>query len=134
MRTPDSSELRDLIEGNVREEILYREARKLGLEQDDAVVRRWLAQKMEFLYRELQPIHPPDEKTLRAYYQAHAKRYREPPTLSFRQLFFSPDRRGEDAVSSARTALTFLRNSQKATESRLGDPTMVTCLRRDEPP
>lgn len=125
MRPPDWDEVRDLVDGYIREEILYREARKLGLDQDDAVVRRRLAQKIEFLYRDLQPISEPDEKSLQEYYAAHAERYREPVRLSFRQVHFSPDRRGKAVLSSARSALVSLRNGQAEAGGSLGDPSLL---------
>ena len=48
-RLPTDDELDLLIEEHVREEVYYREALTLGLDRDDAVVRRRLRQKMEFL-------------------------------------------------------------------------------------
>ena len=48
-RPPTPDEMRGLVDARVREEILYREALTLGLERGDAIVKRRLAQKMEFL-------------------------------------------------------------------------------------
>ena len=48
-RSPSEEELRGLVANLVEEELLAREARSLGLDQDDTVVRRRLAQKLEFL-------------------------------------------------------------------------------------
>ena len=48
-RPPTPDEMRGLVESRVREEILYREALALGLDQGDTIVKRRLAQKMEFL-------------------------------------------------------------------------------------
>ena len=48
-RPPTPEEMRGLVEARVREEILYREALALGLDRGDAIVKRRLAQKMEFL-------------------------------------------------------------------------------------
>jgi hypothetical protein len=50
-RAPLSAEqMQSLVDDRVREEILYREALALGLDQDDTIIRRRLAQKMEFLF------------------------------------------------------------------------------------
>jgi peptidyl-prolyl cis-trans isomerase C len=46
---PTPEQMRNLVEHRVREEILYREALALGLDKGDTIVRRRLAQKMEFL-------------------------------------------------------------------------------------
>ena len=48
-KAPDTEELRGLVTAHVREEVLCREALALGLDRDDTIVRRRLAQKMEFL-------------------------------------------------------------------------------------
>ncbi len=52
-RPPTSAELEGLIEDYIREEILYREAIAMGLDQDDTIIRRRLRQKMEFLPQDL---------------------------------------------------------------------------------
>ena len=38
-----------LLEDRIKEEVLYREALAMGLDKDDTIVRRRMAQKMEFL-------------------------------------------------------------------------------------
>jgi hypothetical protein len=48
-RPPDAAERDALVDGYVREEILCREALALGLDQEDAVIRDRLRQKMEFV-------------------------------------------------------------------------------------
>ena len=50
-RPPTPDEMRNLVEDKVRQEILYREGLALGLDRDDTIVKRRLAQKMEFLVR-----------------------------------------------------------------------------------
>src|SRR5690349_20816705 len=44
-RPPDAEERRAQIRDYIREEVLYRGALKLGLDKDDAIVRRHLRQK-----------------------------------------------------------------------------------------
>ena len=48
-RPPTDAELDAQIERFIRDEVLYREALRLGLDQGDAVVRRRMAQKMDIL-------------------------------------------------------------------------------------
>ena len=52
-RQPSSVEINRLVQSYIEEEALVREAMRLGLEQDDAVVRRRLVQKMHFLFQDL---------------------------------------------------------------------------------
>ena len=51
-RAPTPQELSALIEAQVRDEILYREGRSLGLERDDAVIKRRVRQKLEVMLEE----------------------------------------------------------------------------------
>jgi len=48
-RMPTSEELGNLIDEEIRSEVYYRDALALGLDKNDAIVRRQLRQKMEFL-------------------------------------------------------------------------------------
>jgi len=48
-RPPMPEEMRNLVEDKVSEEILYHEGLALGLDRGDTIVKRRLAQKMEFL-------------------------------------------------------------------------------------
>ena len=80
-RSPDARELKALIDARVREEVLYREALAMGLDENDTIVRRRLAQKVEFLMGDAGGVAEPDDETLQAYYVKNAERYREPPRL-----------------------------------------------------
>ena len=64
-RPPTPEELNGLIQSFIREEVLYREALAMGLDQDDTVVRRRLAQKIEFLAQDLMAQVMPSEAELR---------------------------------------------------------------------
>ena len=59
-QSPDAEELRGLVTAHIREEVLCREALALGLDRDDTIVRRRLAQKMEFLTDDLAVAAEPD--------------------------------------------------------------------------
>jgi hypothetical protein len=94
-RPPSADELAGLVEQWIREEIYYREALALGLDADDVIIRRRLAQKLTFLTEDLATGQSPDEATLRAYYAEHAERYREPERFTFSHRYFSNDRRAQ---------------------------------------
>ena len=92
---PLSAEKLDgLVRAWVREEILVREARRLGLHQGDTIVRRRLAQKMDFLLldRERTTASAVTENELRAWYQARLDQFTSAARISFRHIFFR-DRR-----------------------------------------
>jgi hypothetical protein len=65
-RPPISTELDGLVKEYVRETVLYREALAMGLDQDDTIVRRRLAQKLEFLVQDLVDVKAPTEEELEA--------------------------------------------------------------------
>jgi parvulin-like peptidyl-prolyl cis-trans isomerase-like protein len=104
-RPPDANELQTQIDDYIREEVLYRTALTLGLDKDDLIIRRRLRQKMEFTFEDTVP--PPQEAELRAYFAAHADKFRSQPLISFRQVFVSLQR-GNTAETDARRILTQL--------------------------
>jgi hypothetical protein len=76
-RAPTPTELDGLIKEYVRETVLYREALAMGLDQDDTIVRRRLAQKLEFLVQDLVEVKAPTGEELEAYFDQHRADYRE---------------------------------------------------------
>jgi peptidyl-prolyl cis-trans isomerase C len=107
-RDPTPEELQRLVEEKVREEVLFREAVALGLDKDDTIVKRRMAQKMQFLAEDVTAAREPAPEELGTWYEAHRDQFAFPPRISFRHLYFSPDRRGARARDDAATALTKL--------------------------
>ena len=104
-RAPTKQELSGLVETLVEEELLAREARAMGLDQGDTVVRRRLAQKLTFMMEDTAHIAEPTEADLRRYYELNVDRFRSAPLVSFVQVFFNPGR-GPQVEIDARAALT----------------------------
>jgi hypothetical protein len=120
---PDQAMLDALVDDFVRLEVLYREAKRLGLDRGDPIVRQRMVQKMEFLLEGTADIPEPTEDDLRAHLSAHADRYRRPPRVAFDHVFFSRDRRGPDAEADAARALQDLQDDHTAeAPAGLGDP------------
>ena len=90
----------------MREEVLYREALALGLDKDDTIVRRRMAQKIQFLVEDA--AREPPREELATWYLANRDQFALPSRVSFRHLYFSPDRRGARARDDAAAALTKL--------------------------
>ena len=72
-RPPTKAELAAIIRERIDEELLAREAVRLGLDTDDMIVRRRLAQKMSFASEDTGAIAEPDEATLRAFMPARRR-------------------------------------------------------------
>lgn len=139
-RQPTDEELRGLVRGFVKEEMFARQAQELGLDKDDIVVRRRLAQKMTFLLQDDSARKAPSDDDLRRLYEAlrapaslsspagtDASKLGETQTLytrpkiSFTQVFFSRDKHA-DAASDARGALPeLLRANAAAAPDDIGD-------------
>jgi len=102
---PTPEQMQALVDGRVREEILYREALALGLDKDDTIVRRRMAQKMEFLFEDVAALREPTAGELQTWFQNNAERFTRPARATFRHLYFSPDRRGANARGDAARAL-----------------------------
>ena len=108
-QAPTREELWNMLEPNIKEEVLYREALALGLERDDRQVRARLAEKMLFLTQDLAEPTAPTETELMAFLQAYPERFRQQATISFEQIFFSPSGRGAPTEAGAEAALRQLR-------------------------
>src|SRR5262245_12855734 len=60
-RPPTNEELANLVEPLVRDEVMYREALALGLDENDDEVRRRLVEKMSYLTQDTADPEPEDE-------------------------------------------------------------------------
>lgn len=89
-RPPTKEELDGLVESYVREEVMVREALALGLDRDDAVIRRRLQQKVEFVSEGAAALSMPTDDELRAYLSAHADTFRTEPRVGFTQVYLDP--------------------------------------------
>jgi hypothetical protein len=125
-RPPTPEEMRGLLETTIREEILYREALALGLDRGDAIVKRRLAQKMEFLAEDVSTVPEPRGDELEVWFEKNRERFALPARMSFRHLYFSFDQRHERARDDAARSLEALSNEHAdAPElANLADPFM----------
>jgi len=135
-RDPTPEELRLLVEDKVREEVLYREALALGLDKNDTIVKRRMAQKMQFLAEDVAAAREPMSEELGTWYQANRDQFALPPRISFRHLYFSPDRRGTRARDDAAAALTKLAGQPEDSNlaATLADAFMFQEYYRDRAP
>jgi hypothetical protein len=126
-RPPTARERAGLIDEYVRETVLYREALAMGLDRDDTIIRRRLAQKLEFLSQDLVAFEEPGDVLLGAWYAENRGRYREPPMLTVTHVFFDPDARGDRTLDDARAAVEQLagRAPDAAELDALGDPFLL---------
>ena len=130
---PTPGQVASLIEAKVREEVLYREALALGLERDDTIVKRRLAQKMDFLAEDAAALREPTRQELEAWFRERSDAFASSPRASFRHLYFSSDGRGEGAKEAAVRALGMIAPASRAAAG-LGDPFMFHDFYGDRSP
>jgi parvulin-like peptidyl-prolyl isomerase len=123
-RTPTKEELQGLVEDFVRNEIYYREAIAIGLDRDDAVMKRRMRQRMEFIMEDVitSRLEPTDED-LKAFMNKYPESYLIDPQLSFRQVYVNYDKRGKNAEFDARQILAQL--NAGADPDSVGDPFLL---------
>ena len=135
-RDPTPAEFSQLVENKVQQEVLYREALAMGLDKDDEIVKRRMAQKMQFVAEDVAAAREPSTAELKSWFETHDKLFAQPPRLSFRHLYFSPDRRGSHAREDAETALARLAGQPEDSKpaASLADPFMFQDYYRDRAP
>lgn len=117
-RPPTKDELKAIIQERVDEELLAREAQRLGMDRGDLIIRRRLAQKMTFASEDAAAATAPTDAELRAFYDSAKGRYATAPRVVVRQVYFSVDGGDAAADRAARAALA----TAKAGAEPQGEP------------
>ena len=73
-----------------------REAERLGLGEDDTIIRRRLAQKMRFIIEDIDTLRNPGSEELEAWYSNNISRFISPEKRSFMHIYISPEANGGD--------------------------------------
>jgi peptidyl-prolyl cis-trans isomerase C len=135
-RQPTPAEFQAMVEDKVREEVLYREALAMGLDKDDTIVKRRMAQKMQFLAEDVAAAHEPSTAELKAWFDKNTKQFAQPSRYSFRHLYFSPDKRGKNAEEDAAKALAKIAGQPEDSKSAaaVGDSFMFQDYYGDRTP
>lgn len=127
-RPPTATELGGLVEEAIRDEVLTREAVRLGLDRDDTVIRRRLRQKLELIQEDAGARVEASDEALRTWRAAHPEAFRGEPRFAFAQVFFDPAKRGTQIDAQAarvRTQLNAAPAQAAAAAARMGDALFV---------
>ena len=108
-RDPTDDELARIINNLIDEEILYREALLLGLDQEDTIIKRRLAQKISFLKEESIPEIPTAEE-LNEYFKNNKEKYYIEPSFTFTHYYFSEN---NNSLERSHQALKALQDNNK---------------------
>ncbi len=117
---PSAQDMQAMLASHVRDIALAREARRLGLDIDDTIIERRLAQKMTFMISDLADTPKASETELRAHYEAYTDRFEQPGHISFRHIFLADGHQEE-----AENLLAALNSSSPPEWKSLGDPFML---------
>jgi hypothetical protein len=106
-RPSTDGELQGLIEDKVRDEIAYREAAAMGLE-------------------DIAGLSSPSDDELAAYLEEHKDSFRQEPQVSFKQVYLNSDKRGAGVDEAARAMLAELAAAGPGADlESFGDPNML---------
>ncbi|WP_273241333.1 peptidylprolyl isomerase [Hyphomonas atlantica corrig.] len=122
---PSEADMAAMVSDLVRDEALSREARRLGLDRDDTIITRRLAQKMSFVVSDLAEDPEPTRDEMLDWHATHTERFTTPATLTFSHIYFSPDVRGDGTETDAADTLAQLNASSATALDNLGDPFML---------
>ena len=104
-RPPTPQEFQAMVEDKIKEEVLYREGLVMGLDKGDTIVKRRMAQKVQFLAEDVAAAHEPSTAEMKAWFETNTNKFALPSRYSFRHIYFSPDKRGKTAHEDAAQAL-----------------------------
>jgi len=126
-RLPTRAEIDGLIQVYIREDVLYRQAVAMGLNEDDPITRRRMAQKLQFLTSDLSQMQQPREGELEQYFSEKAGSYRGEDMISFTQVFIDPDKREDATLGDAAEILAQLKAAGEPDSEtiQLGDRLML---------
>lgn len=99
-RQPSAQEMNGLLEDWIREEIAYREALALGLEQEDAYIKRRLRMKMELILNDLSNLSPPTDQELAEFLEQNPEKFWQEGRISFTQIFFREEPTAEQVMQT----------------------------------
>lgn len=88
-RPPTETEIDGMIRHYVKEEVYYREGLRLGLDQDDPIIRRRIRSKMEYLANAELENAVPDDAVLQAVLDRNPAAYAAETRVSFDQVYLA---------------------------------------------
>lgn len=103
-RSPNDLELQQLIDQYIREEVLVREAIKLGLDKNDHVIRARLVELIDSIGLANNQVGDPSEAQLRQLAQHSPMRYSTGGSFSLEQIFLGTEPSGE-LISNTKIAI-----------------------------
>ena len=110
----------------MRDEIAYREAVKMGLDQNDSYIRRRLRMKMELLIEDIGTLEPPNERELLDYLEKNRAAFRKEPKIGFSHVYLNVEKHANTLEEDVRMLLQQLNGiGTEANPENFGDAIML---------
>jgi parvulin-like peptidyl-prolyl isomerase len=132
-RQPTQQELQALISRFIHDEVLFREALAMDLDDRDLVIQRRLVQKLTFVFEDIAETIEPTDDELKRYMLENQEKYRIPEMISFTHVYFNPEKR-KDAIKETEIILASLKSAEITREEgvSLGDMIMIDSSFREK--
>lgn len=104
-REPTDEEVEGLLFAHIEEQVLMREAQRLGLDAHDTIIRRRLAQKMRFMIDDIGIPALPSREVLKDWYASNPDFFMRPETRGFEHIYLSPRGRSDTVSADAQALL-----------------------------
>jgi len=124
-RAPTANEMQNLLDSEIREEVLSREALAMGLDKEDVLIRRRLAQKMQYLFEDIAVVEEPSDADLQEFLQLHPSKFTLPITLSFSQVYLDPKLHENVLEEEMKSLLENLNKTSVQEALSLGDRSLL---------
>jgi peptidyl-prolyl cis-trans isomerase C len=126
-RPPTREELDGVLRAYIKEQVLAKEAVAMGLDEGDTIIQRRLAQKLEFLSKDLLTPTDPDPQILAEWFELNKDRYRDPVLYTMTHIYLDPDSRDVQALEEAEAIRDELNELEgvPADLNEYGDPFML---------
>jgi peptidyl-prolyl cis-trans isomerase C len=118
--SPTEEELNSLIDEHIKEEIFYREALANGLDDNDLMVRRRMAQKIEFILDDNIADKDPTEDDLKNYFEENKSKFIDGKKYSFYQISFL-----NDSVKAEKTKSVLTSSSDTSLIKKMNNQTGI---------
>jgi peptidyl-prolyl cis-trans isomerase C len=125
-RLPTQVELQGMIEQQIREEVMYREALAMGLDKNDRIVRRRLAQKVEFISADLATLVEPTDAELQDYLATNSEQFILPARINFEHVYINTSKHKNNVEAYAKRLLNELTQASSDVDiNTIGDSLLL---------
>ena len=121
-----------MVEDKIQEEVLYREGLAMGLDKDDTIVKRRMAQKMQFLAEDVAAAHEPSTAELKAWFDKNRDKFALPSRDQLPPSLLFARQAGQERAGGRREGVAKIAGQPQIrnSPSSLGDPLHVPGLLR----